>query len=117
MKVTKRHLVRSVLGAAAALAVMGSAWAQGAPVKIGLLATLEGPMALGGAFVVERVLSLRGIGELTMLAVQQRDVAWLMAISMSAALIAAVFVVFADLAVAAVDPRLAAAVLGRKGRA
>jgi ABC-type dipeptide/oligopeptide/nickel transport system permease component len=52
-----------------------------------------------------------------MLAVQQRDIAWLMAISMSAALIAAVFVVFADLAVGAVDPRLASAVLGRKGRA
>jgi ABC-type dipeptide/oligopeptide/nickel transport system permease component len=90
---------------------------RNALVPIATLATLEGPMALGGAFVVERVLSLRGIGELTMLAVQQRDIAWLMAISMSAALIAAVFVVFADLAVGAVDPRLASAVLGRKGRA
>jgi branched-chain amino acid transport system substrate-binding protein len=49
VKVTKRQLVRSVLGAAAALAVMGTAWAQGAPVKIGLLATLEGPFAAGGA--------------------------------------------------------------------
>ncbi|MFT3771293.1 MAG: ABC transporter permease [Minicystis sp.] len=84
---------------------------------VATLATLEGPMALGGAFVVERVLSLRGIGELTMLAVQERDIAWLMAISMSAALIAAVFVVAADLAYVAVDPRLASAVLGRKGRA
>lgn len=49
MKVTKRYLVRSMLGAAAALAVAGSAWAQGQPVKIGLLATLEGPFAAGGA--------------------------------------------------------------------
>jgi branched-chain amino acid transport system substrate-binding protein len=47
--VTKRFLVRSALGAAAALAVAGSAWAQGQPVKIGLLATLEGPFAAGGA--------------------------------------------------------------------
>jgi branched-chain amino acid transport system substrate-binding protein len=39
-----------MLGAAAAAAVMGSAWAQsGTPVKIGLLATLEGPFAAGGA--------------------------------------------------------------------
>jgi branched-chain amino acid transport system substrate-binding protein len=38
-----------VLGAAAALALAGSAWAQGQPVKIGLLATLEGPFAAGGA--------------------------------------------------------------------
>lgn len=84
---------------------------------IATLATLEGPMALGGAFVVERVLSLRGVGELTMVAVQQRDIAWLMAISMSAALIAAVFVVLADLAYVAADPRIADSVLGRKGRA
>jgi branched-chain amino acid transport system substrate-binding protein len=46
---TKRVWIRSVLGAAAAVAVMGSAWAQGQPVKIGLLATLEGPFAAGGA--------------------------------------------------------------------
>ena len=49
MKVTKRFVVRTMVGAAAALAVMGSAWAQGQPVKIGLLATLEGPFAAGGA--------------------------------------------------------------------
>ena len=49
MKVTKRFVVRSVLSAAAALAVAGGAWAQGAPIKIGLLATLEGPFAAGGA--------------------------------------------------------------------
>ncbi len=44
----KRMWVRSVVGAAAALA-LGGAWAQGQPVKIGLLATLEGPFAAGGA--------------------------------------------------------------------
>ena len=53
MKVNKRILMRSaarsVIGAAAIAAMMGSAWAQGQPVKIGLLATLEGPFAAGGA--------------------------------------------------------------------
>ena len=50
MKVTKRIWMRTALGAAAAVAVMGAAWAQqGQPVKIGLLATLEGPFAAGGA--------------------------------------------------------------------
>ncbi|MBT9487451.1 MAG: ABC transporter substrate-binding protein [Rubrivivax sp.] len=34
---------------AALTVVTGAAWAQGAPVKIGLLATLEGPFAAGGA--------------------------------------------------------------------
>jgi branched-chain amino acid transport system substrate-binding protein len=52
VKVTKRSMMRSVLGAAALVALAGSggtAFAQGAPVKIGLLATLEGPFAAGGA--------------------------------------------------------------------
>ena len=52
MKVTRQFFVRSVIGAAAAAAVAafsGSVWAQGQPVKIGLLATLEGPFAAGGA--------------------------------------------------------------------
>jgi branched-chain amino acid transport system substrate-binding protein len=49
VKLTKRLFVRTVLGSAAAVAVAGSAWAQGQPVKIGLLATLEGPFAAGGA--------------------------------------------------------------------
>jgi branched-chain amino acid transport system substrate-binding protein len=38
-----------MIGAAAAMAVGGAAWAQGAPIKIGVLATLEGPFAAGGA--------------------------------------------------------------------
>ncbi len=50
MKVTTKQIwVRSILGAAAATALCGAAWAQGQPVKIGLLATLEGPFAAGGA--------------------------------------------------------------------
>ncbi|MGL4234286.1 MAG: ABC transporter substrate-binding protein, partial [Casimicrobium sp.] len=49
MKVTKRQLVQSALGAAVAFALSGSVLAQGQPVKIGLLATLEGPFAAGGA--------------------------------------------------------------------
>lgn len=49
MRINKRQLVRSAVGTAAALAFMGTAWAQGQPVKIGLLATLEGPFAAGGA--------------------------------------------------------------------
>jgi branched-chain amino acid transport system substrate-binding protein len=53
VRVTKRILMRSaarsVIGAAALAATLGTAWAQGQPVKIGLLATLEGPFAAGGA--------------------------------------------------------------------
>jgi branched-chain amino acid transport system substrate-binding protein len=42
-------MVRSLVSAAAFAALAGTAWAQGQPVKIGLLATLEGPFAAGGA--------------------------------------------------------------------
>lgn len=49
MKETKRIWIRSMTGAAVAAALTSVAWAQGAPVKIGVLATLEGPFAAGGA--------------------------------------------------------------------
>ena len=49
MKTSKRIWIRSMLCAAAVAAVGGTAFAQGQPVKIGLLATLEGPFAAGGA--------------------------------------------------------------------
>jgi branched-chain amino acid transport system substrate-binding protein len=50
VNVSKRFVVRSVMAAAAVAALHGGAWAQaGAPLKIGLLATLEGPFAAGGA--------------------------------------------------------------------
>ncbi len=49
MNLNKRIWVRSMLAAAAVAAVSGAAMAQGTPVKIGLLATLEGPFAAGGA--------------------------------------------------------------------
>ncbi len=49
VNVKNRLWVRSMSGAAAAAALAGGAWAQGQPVKIGLLATLEGPFAAGGA--------------------------------------------------------------------
>jgi branched-chain amino acid transport system substrate-binding protein len=49
VNLNKRIWVRSMLAAAAVAAVSGAAMAQGTPVKIGLLATLEGPFAAGGA--------------------------------------------------------------------
>jgi branched-chain amino acid transport system substrate-binding protein len=49
--INKRALTRSAFAAAAlcALGASQAVWAQGAPLKIGLLATLEGPFAAGGA--------------------------------------------------------------------
>jgi len=48
VKATKRRVwIQSIVGAAAATALMGSAWAQ-ETLKIGVLATLEGPFAVPG---------------------------------------------------------------------
>jgi branched-chain amino acid transport system substrate-binding protein len=47
--VHKRFLLSGLAAAAFAATLTGSVWAQGAPIKIGLLATLEGPFAAGGA--------------------------------------------------------------------
>ncbi len=89
---------------------------RNALLPVATLLSMEGPMALGGAFVVERVFSLHGVGEATIVAVQQRDTSWLMAISMIAALIAMLVIVAGDLAVVFIDPRLGPAILARRGR-
>jgi ABC-type dipeptide/oligopeptide/nickel transport system permease component len=80
------------------------------------LAALEPPMALGGAFVVERIFDLHGLGELTVLAVQARDINWLMALSIFAGGIAALAVIATDLAYVLIDPRLSRAVLVHRSR-
>lgn len=49
LSLSKRQWVLSMICTAAVAAISGTAHAQGAPVKIGLLATLEGPFAAGGA--------------------------------------------------------------------
>jgi branched-chain amino acid transport system substrate-binding protein len=49
MKMLKRAFFRTMAAAAVAAAFAGAAWAQQPPVKIGVLATLEGPFAAGGA--------------------------------------------------------------------
>jgi ABC-type dipeptide/oligopeptide/nickel transport system permease component len=78
------------------------------------LAALEPPLALGGAFVIERVFQLEGLGEATLRAVETHDVAWLMAISLILAAVAAVGVIATDLAHVALDPRVGPALLGRR---
>jgi ABC-type dipeptide/oligopeptide/nickel transport system permease component len=80
------------------------------------LAALEAPTALGGAFVVERVFGLEGLGEATIRAVEARDTTWLMALALLAACAAALLVIAADLAYVLVDPRLGRHVLSEARR-
>lgn len=90
---------------------------RNALIPLTTLMTLEAPMALGGAFVVERVFELPGIGEATIAAVEQRDISWLMTLSIFAAATAAIGVIATDISYALLDPRLRGTVLsGRHKR-
>lgn len=75
------------------------------------LATLEAPMALGGAFVIERIFGLDGLGQATIAAVRDRDTDWLMAVSILTAATAAFGVIITDLAYIMLDRRLIPGVL------
>lgn len=68
--------------------------------------TLEPPAALGGAFVVEHVFGLRGVGAGTIEALAGRDVDWLMAVAIIASATATIGVLGADLILAVLDPRI-----------
>jgi ABC-type dipeptide/oligopeptide/nickel transport system permease component len=80
------------------------------------LTTLEAPMALGGAFVLERVFGLGGLGEATVRAVEQRDIAWLMALSFFAAAAATIGVFVTDMIYVIADPRVASPLFDRGRR-
>lgn len=70
------------------------------------VASVEPPAALGAAFVVEQVLELPGLGQLTVHAVAERDVTFLMGLVVGAVLIAALLLLVSDLIQSSLDPRL-----------
>jgi ABC-type dipeptide/oligopeptide/nickel transport system permease component len=75
------------------------------------LASVEMPTALGGAFVVEKVFGIAGLGEETVHAVQSHDVAWLVGLAFLTALFVTLTSIATDFAIAAIDPRLSLAAL------
>jgi ABC-type dipeptide/oligopeptide/nickel transport system permease component len=72
------------------------------------LVAIEPPMALSAVFVVEHVFGLDGLGALTLHAVVERDVSYLMGLSIGAATLAVLVVLASDLAQGLLDPRLRA---------
>ncbi|MBK8258552.1 MAG: ABC transporter permease subunit [Polyangiaceae bacterium] len=111
------HIVAARARGAGLLRVVLVHGLRHAIVPTATLTALEAPMALGGAFVVERVFSLYGLGEATIVAVEQRDIPWLMALSFFAAAAAAIGVFLTDMVYAVADPRGAAGVLDNRRRA
>jgi ABC-type dipeptide/oligopeptide/nickel transport system permease component len=84
---------------------------RGSLLPLVALASVEMPTALGGAFVVEKIFDIPGLGDETVHAVQTHDVAWLVALAFLMSLFVTVTSIATDFAIAAIDPRLSLAAL------
>ncbi len=81
------------------------------------LAGLHLPALLGGAFVVEEVFGLPGMGYQTLRAVEAHDAAWLMAVILVTAVAITIGLVASDVAYGALDPRVREVLTRRQGGA
>jgi peptide/nickel transport system permease protein len=70
------------------------------------LAGLQFPALLGGAFVVEEVFAVPGIGYETIRAVEAHDTAWLVSIALLAAVVTTAALIASDVAYSLLDPRI-----------
>lgn len=70
------------------------------------LAGLHLPVLLGGAFVVEEVFALPGVGFETLRAIEAHDAAWLMAVVLACAVAVTIGLVASDVAYGILDPRV-----------
>lgn len=81
------------------------------------LAGMQLPALLGGAFVVEEIFVVPGIGYETLRAIESHDTAWLMATIVLAALVTTLGLVASDVAYGVLDPRLRETLARREARA
>ncbi len=79
------------------------------------LAGLHLPTLLGGAFVVEEVFGLRGVGSETLRAIDAHDSAWLIAVVLMVAVTITAGLVASDVACGALDPSVREVLAGRQG--
>jgi peptide/nickel transport system permease protein len=79
------------------------------------LAGLHLPALLGGAFVVEEVFGLPGMGYETLRAIEAHDAAWLMAVILVAAVAITFGLVISDVLYGALDPRVREELARRQG--
>jgi peptide/nickel transport system permease protein len=77
------------------------------------LAGLQLPALLGGAFIVEEVFGLPGIGYETLRAVEAHDSAWLTATILFTAVVTTVGLIASDVAYGVLDPRVRESILRR----
>jgi ABC-type dipeptide/oligopeptide/nickel transport system permease component len=79
------------------------------------LAGLHLPTLVGGAFVVEEVFGLPGVGFETLRAIEAHDSAWLMAVVLATAVVVTFGLVASDVAYGALDPRVREELTRRQG--
>jgi len=70
------------------------------------LAGVQLPALIGGAFVVEEVFGVQGIGWETLRAIEARDVAWIVAVTLLCAVVTTASLVTSDIAYGLLDPRV-----------
>jgi ABC-type dipeptide/oligopeptide/nickel transport system permease component len=70
------------------------------------LAGVQFPALVGAAFVVEEVFGIRGMGWETLRAIESRDAAWIVAVTLLCALVTTVCLVTSDVAYGLLDPRV-----------
>lgn len=70
------------------------------------LAGVQLPALIGGAFVVEEVFGVQGIGWETLRAIEARDVAWIVAVTLLCAIVTTASLVTSDIAYGILDPRV-----------
>jgi peptide/nickel transport system permease protein len=70
------------------------------------LAGVQFPALVGGAFVVEEVFDVHGMGWETLRAIETRDVAWIVAVTLLCASVTTASLVASDIAYGLLDPRV-----------
>ncbi|MBL8742112.1 MAG: ABC transporter permease subunit, partial [Myxococcales bacterium] len=98
-------------GAGEVRAVIAQGLRQGLLGTIALV-SIEPPATLGAAFVAEQVLGLEGLGRLTVRAVAERDVSFLMGLVVCSVLVASLLLLASDVIQSSLDPRLRGRLVG-----
>ncbi|MBX3205319.1 MAG: ABC transporter permease [Labilithrix sp.] len=70
------------------------------------IAGVQFPALVGGAFVVEEVFDIHGVGWETLRAIESHDVAWIVAVTLLCAIITTACLVASDIAYGLLDPRV-----------
>ena len=70
------------------------------------LAGVQFPALLGAAFVIEEVFGIQGMGWETLRAIESRDAAWIVAVTLLCAVVTTACLVLSDVAYGLLDPRV-----------